>query len=255
MATEIHPYSPKITGAGLPTDEKPILIVNYRFTEREEGYEINLAGVKDPFVSIDWPKEDGEITLELAKSLGAWKNTDVKTNSNPEYFEGLRVIHLGYRGKGMVLDSRYPPELWVSGVGSLLGSETEDGSRIKIPGIGYFIQPEVALTYKNFSETAEYIKGSGSVVLSLGEVYNVVRFARLRNPPEQWVKSEVQRFERNGQDPGERQLREWYRQLRDGLRSYRVRVRDILAWSLSAADPEQDFIRVPRKKWERMQQL
>ncbi|MBI2547278.1 MAG: hypothetical protein HYW23_02420 [Candidatus Aenigmarchaeota archaeon] len=269
MATAVQSYSPRITGAELPRNGSPIIISSYRVDDvnrANRDYRINLEGMDNPFKQVNWVRQNGTITPEMmnllvprdaVKPLKA-DNTYVWTNSNPELYEGLRALIWGFGGRERPdLDSGREPEYGYSDRGSVLGSVAEGEGRIKIPGIGYFVQPEVALRGEDLWETQLYVQKNGLVNSDEQDVNRIAAFVQPEEPSKQWMGDEVKRFE-SGEGLKEKQVRDAYRGLRDGIwKSCWVRSSGILAWPTMPSREAEDFVnvRVPRTQYERLQEL
>lgn len=249
MLTQVQLYSPRITGAELPQERKPILIVIYKVVDRGNGnYEINLSGTKEPFIQTNWLRDDRgfglqPITPEMAQLLEALGNTWVATGSDLVHDEGLRVLEWGFAIPERYvivpgLSSYYTPLDRNDRTGSFLGSAIERDDWFKIPGVDYFVQPELARRGENLYETQLYVQNQGLINSSSPNVNRIRKFILPKNPNDQWVREEVERFERNGQNLKEREVIEAYRQLRDHLSdgdkmiTYSVRASEILAWPI-----------------------
>ncbi len=262
MVTTVQAYSPRITGEELPRNGKPILITSYTVQDKGNGnYQAVLQGER-PF-EVDWPRQNGTITPEMLGLLVPQDavtplnagNTYVWTDSNPNYSEGLRRLHWVFRVRERpLLDSDWVPEGRDSYRGALLGSVAEDGNRLKIGGVDYLVQPEVALRGKNLWEISLYAQGNGMLHLLSPQVNTIAKFTQPENPDNQWVRSEVERFERNGSGLKEKQVKGSYRELRDGIwKSYAVIAKGILAWPIASEErPSEDTITVPRSEYQRL---
>ena len=234
MATALQAYSPRITGGELPRNGKLIVIVSYKVQDNGNGdYQAVLQGEK-PFVEMNWPRQDGTITpgmlsllvpQAVVRPLNA-DNTYVWTNSNPNYSEGLRRLRWGFRGRERpYLISYWGPEAGLSYWGALLGSVAEGGDRLKIDGIDYFVQPEVALRGKNLWEMGLYAQDNGMIHSLSPAVNAAAKFTMPERPDGKWVRSEVERSGLN-----ERQVKDGYNQLRDHIwKLYAVVAGEMLA--------------------------
>lgn len=254
MATALQAYSPRITGAELPRSGKPIVIVSYKVQDKGNGnYQAVLHGEK-PFVEIDWPRQDGTITPEMlsllvpqdaVRPLNA-DDTYVWTDSNPYCSEGLRRLLWDFRRRERpVLYSGWVPEFRVSNWGALLGSAAEGGDRLKIDGIEYFVQPEVALRGKNLWEMGLYAQDNGMIHSLSPAVNAAAKFTMPENPDREWVRSEVERFEKNNAGLKERQVNDRYKQLKDHIwKSYAVIAGEMLAWPIMLSQEAEDFVDV-----------
>lgn len=267
MTTAIQAYSPRITGVELPRNGKPILITNYKVQDRGNGnYQAVLQGDKS-FAEIDWLRQNGTITPEMLNlllpqdavgSLNA-NNTYVWTDSNHNYSEGLRRLRWGFgvlEGPGLVSDGG--PGGRGSGRGALLGSTAEGGDRLKINGIDGYVQPEVALRGNNLWEIRLYAQDNGMIHSLSPAVNTAARFTMPERPDKQWVRDEVERFEKNKVGLKERQVEARYRQLRDHIwKSYAVVTGEMLAWPFVLSQEADDFVnlRVTRAQYLVLQEL
>ena len=129
-----------------------------------------------------------------------------------------------------------------------MGSAAECGDRLKISRVDYFVQPEVALRGKNLWEIR--LDSQDGMIHALSpQVNSVARFTMREKPDRVWVRSEVERFEKNGTGLKERQVEERYNQLRDHIwKSYAVISGEMLAWPIMLRQEAEDFVnlRVPR---------
>lgn len=249
MSTLAQPkmYSQRIVGSELPKEGNPILISNYKVTDiGNKDYRIGLDGMQNPFIQINWPRENGKMSVELAKVLGAGADTYVYTDSDSEYCEGLRRLDWGFWVRlRLVLYSFRLPWDRGSALGSLLGSVVEGEGRIKIPGVDFYVQPEVALRGKDLWETQLYAQDNSLINSSAPDANAIVRFVKPKEPDEQWLESEVERFRNNGENLGRSKVADLYEQLREDIwEKHWVRSREILAWSTMLA--EEDPVKVPR---------
>ncbi len=267
MTTALQAYSPRITGAELPRNGKPIVIVSYKVQDSGNGnYQAVLQG-KKPFVEIDWRRQNGTITSDMlnllvpqdvVRPLNA-DNTYVWTGSNPNYSEDLRRLLWDFGVRGWpILISIWVPEGRGSYGGTLLGSATEGGDRLKIDGIDYFVQPEVGLRGKNLWEMRLYSQDNGMIHFLSPTVHTVARFTRAERPDRKWVRSEVERSEKNKAGLKERQVEDGYKQLRDHIwKSYAIIAGEMLAWPILLSQEGEGFVnlRVPREQYERLQEV
>lgn len=138
----------------------------------------------------------------------------------------------------------------------MLGRVAEGEGRIKIPNVGYFVQPEVARRGEDLWETQLYVQDKGLINSDEQNVNRIAAFTQPKEPNKQWVRSEVERFEK-GEGLKEKQVRDAYIGLRDGIwKSYWVRSSGILAWPRMLSQEAEDFVnvRVPRAQYERLQE-
>jgi len=244
MATQTQLYSARIAGAELPRDGSPILISNYTVepvNRANRDYGINLNGMGASFKQVNWLSENGAITpamLDLLVPQDARKplradKTFAWTNPNSDYAEGLRALIWLFRGRERsVLNSYWGPCDRISYWGSLLGSVAEGAGRLKIGGVDYFVQPAVAQRGEDLWETQLYAKESVLVNFSAQNVSRIAAFTQPEEPSKQWLRSEVERFEKN-EGLKERQVRDAYKSLQGDIwKSYWVRSSEILAWPI-----------------------
>lgn len=242
MTLQTALYSPRITGAELPRNGNPIVILSYKVQDKGNGnYQAVLQG-KNPFVEMDRLRQNGTIEPQMlnllvpqdaVKPLNA-DNTYVSTDSNSNYSEGLRRLLWIFRYRERpYLVSDWEPEIRDSGVGALLGSVDEGDDRLKIQGIDYFVQPEVALRGKNLWEMGIYAQDNNMIHFLSPAVNAAAKFTRAKNPGKKWVRSEVERFGKNGAGLTERQVKDSYNQLRNHVwSSYAVIAGEMLAWPI-----------------------
>ncbi|MBI2547405.1 MAG: hypothetical protein HYW23_03085 [Candidatus Aenigmarchaeota archaeon] len=242
MTTAVQAYSPRITGAELPRNGKPLLIVSYTVQGKGDGdYQAVLQGEK-PFVETDWLRQNGTITPEMLKLLVPKNavgplnagNIYVWTDPNHNYSEGLRMLRWDFRDRGRpFLYSNREPEGRGSIWGVLLGSVAEGGGRLKIDGVDYYVQPEITLRGKNLWEMRVYAQDNGMIHSLSPAVNAAARFTRAEDPDKGWVRSEVERFEKNRTDLKEVHVEDMYRQLRDCIwKSSVVIAGEMLAWPI-----------------------
>ncbi|MBI2547464.1 MAG: hypothetical protein HYW23_03395 [Candidatus Aenigmarchaeota archaeon] len=232
-------YSPRITGLKLPILDNPspdpLYIVDYRVAGTADNPQIDLKGVKGPLRDIDWVARGFTTTPQMRQLLNVDPNTYVNRNTNPEDAEGLRALRWNFKAyRMMVMLSVAGP--WDSNPywGSLLGSVVEGKSRLKIHGIDYFVQPEVARRGETLWQTQLYVQANGMINSDAKAVNTIYRFTRPENPDPKWVRSEVERMEKN-EGLKEKQVRNLYRQLSQHmLVDFVVRSREILAWPFAS---------------------
>lgn len=119
------PYSERIINPDLKEKNKPVLLRGYEIFERNEKDYIMEGG---EVIEADWPKKDGIIPKDLARSLNASDATYVDKLFQGER-ENLLTLHWDFRS--------YPPRLflsnpWIAGslFGSIIGRDTEGFVRI-----------------------------------------------------------------------------------------------------------------------------
>lgn len=223
MSTQVHPYSRRITGAELPAEEKSILIVRYKVIDRgNRDYEISLKDLQDPFVPINtFIQENGTITPKMAQLMETPTDTTVVITPF-DFYEGLRIFQwrfdYGGRKRHLLLD-RTPWDGWDKAPyfhrGLLLGSIAEGDGRLKIPDVPYFVQSTYGLfaNNENLWGMQLYLQPRGLIISSGVYVNRIAKFLLPPNPDEQWVRSEVERFERNGENLSDEKVIELYEEL------------------------------------------
>ena len=227
-------------GTELPKEGKPILISNYEISDRgDRDYVIDLKGLKDPFVQVDLPIGGG-LSPDLAMILGVDADTHVCTGFDSRQWEGLRTVHFYFRNREKpILDLERDPWAKESYWGFMFGAAEEGEGRLKIPGVGCYVDPYVWSGERDFFETALSSRGTESQILRGVDVNNAGRFVYPRGPGKEWLQSELERFKLNREDVSRDQLFERLEQLKAGLHDCVIRSREILAWPISAASQAQ----------------
>lgn len=115
------PSHPRISYSKQSGELESYLIKKYKVVDRgKQDYAITDAEM----TPIDWPKEGGTISKELAKALNTESNTYVYTDTNPDSYEGLRALGWDFRLRGGPgLYSSWIPRGRISDMGSLLGRD------------------------------------------------------------------------------------------------------------------------------------
>jgi hypothetical protein len=124
--TTPSPFShPRISFKPAVSELESFLIRDYKIVDKgNKDYVFETA--LDSLVQVNWLKEDGEITAEMAKLLGAPNSTSVRADSYSTVHEGLRALDWNFWHRvNPGLDSSWSPWGRSSGLGSLPGRKLE----------------------------------------------------------------------------------------------------------------------------------
>ncbi|MBI4177439.1 MAG: hypothetical protein HY516_03650 [Candidatus Aenigmarchaeota archaeon] len=226
----------------LPTSGKTLLIPDYTVFGEKTDPRISIRDQAVGYVEVDFNPlagryESQPITRLTASLLGASMDTLVGGDSIAYDSDGISAL-LWLHGKNHLFTCGYVFNLrnrsYDPGCGLLLGSNDEGQDRLAVPGIDCYVQPRIFRSDDitewhagRLLNRQNYMK-KGLVHLPSRDMFKVKRFVAGPEPDYEWVMDEVRRFEENGENLDEHEVRDLYRELRDGMSVHFIEAREIL---------------------------